>query len=85
MNISPGDKVIVCDGKPKPPRHHSRKRADWKYSNFVGTVDEIDHGRIYVINDEKSDDHVTIIRGCRPEHVFPSDQVKPEVMERIAS
>ena len=71
MTIKPGDRVIVCDNTPKPPKHHTRKRREWGYRNFVGTVEEINYGRIHVINDEASSDHVKILTGCRPCHVFP--------------
>lgn len=83
FTIREGDKVVVCDGTEKPPRHHSRKLRRWHDNNFSGTVTECWGGSIYVRDDARSGGVMTLVFGCRPEHVFPFDQVKPEILDRL--
>ncbi len=46
--FKPGDKVRVSDGKPTPPKHHSKKVDSWKNNNYVGTVYSAKVGEINI-------------------------------------
>lgn len=35
-----GNRVIVTNGQPQPPKHHTRKLSRWKNENYIGTVAE---------------------------------------------
>lgn len=37
-----GQNVIVSDGRPRPPEHHTRKLASWKTRNYAGIVEGLE-------------------------------------------
>jgi hypothetical protein len=41
-NLQPGTPVHVSDGRPQPPKHHTRKLAAWQWRNFDGIVDRVE-------------------------------------------
>jgi len=42
-----GDRIELCDGKPRPPERFNRKLAAWESRNWTGTVEEIEGPRDY--------------------------------------
>ena len=36
-----GDRVLVSNGKPRPPARFNRKLDEWKRNNFTGIVEEV--------------------------------------------
>lgn len=46
--FKPGDKVVVSDGTPMPPKHHRRKLSEWKVNNYTGTVYSASEGEINI-------------------------------------
>jgi len=40
--LTKGDRVLISDGLPKPPKHHTRKVADWERRNFIGVFERVD-------------------------------------------
>jgi hypothetical protein len=40
--LDKGDVVRISDGKPRPPKHHTRKLADWERLNMIGVFERRD-------------------------------------------
>jgi hypothetical protein len=57
-----GDRVLVSDGKKRPPDRFNRKLADWKHNNYTGWVYDIEpeseyspYGRLVMKRDDYPD------------------------------
>lgn len=53
MSFNKGDYVIVCDGKPEPPKHHKKKHRLWSLSNYNGWVWR-DEGEKVIVDRDKN-------------------------------
>ncbi|MGR5448761.1 hypothetical protein ACP3V3_03010 [Vibrio sp. PNB22_3_1] len=42
LELEKGQRIVIRDGKPKPPKHHSRKLRDWQWSNREGYLYKLD-------------------------------------------
>lgn len=63
-NIQTGDCVMVTNGEPRPPEHHSKKLRTWKFSNYTGWVYRIEPNGTYCISEKKGG---ILVKCYRPE------------------
>ena len=62
-----GQRVIVSDGTPEPPKHHTRKHASWSMRNYHGYFDRYDKLMDKVMVDESGKGVMCV--GHHPNHV----------------